>query len=81
MMDMNCKHDTNFAVRAYGKSELALLYFPDASSGHIALNHLMAWITRCKELRSKLEAGGYVKTAKYFTPKEVAMITDYLGEP
>jgi hypothetical protein len=41
----------------------------------------MAWITRCKELRSKLEAGGYVKTAKYFTPKEVAMITDYLGEP
>ena len=30
-------------IRACGKSELALLYFPTANSSHTAVNHLMAW--------------------------------------
>lgn len=29
------------AIRTYGKSELAMLYFPD-SQPHTAVNHLMA---------------------------------------
>lgn len=32
----------NIKIRAYGKSELALLYFPTANSSHTAVNHLMA---------------------------------------
>ena len=28
-----------FKVKAYGKSELAMLYFPDAGSAHTAVNH------------------------------------------
>jgi hypothetical protein len=78
---MNHKSIDNFEIRAYGKSELALCYFPTASTAHAAVNHLMAWINRCKVLRQALEVVGYQKTAKFFTPREVEMIVKYLGAP
>lgn len=70
-----------FKVKAYGKSELALQYFPSAVSAHTAVNHLMSWIHRNAVLKEGLAKMGYRKTAKYFTPKEVALIVEYLGEP
>lgn len=73
--------EKNFTVRAYGKSELALLYFPTAASAHTAVNHLMGWVRRCKRLTEELHKMGYVKSSKCFTPKEVALITEYLGVP
>lgn len=81
MIVMQNKHNIDFMPRAYGKSELALLYFPTASSGHTAVNHLMSWINRCQPLKMALADVGYVKSAKYFTPKEVALIVDYIGTP
>ena len=72
---------SNFTIRAYGKSELAMLYFPTTGNPHTAVNHLMSWVNRCTELKEALKRGGYTKTAKYFTPKEVALITEYLGSP
>ena len=81
LLVMTHKSIDNFEIRAYGKSELALCYFPTASTAHAAVNHLMAWINRCKELRLALEAAGYQKNAKFFTPKEVGLIVTYLGCP
>lgn len=78
---MTHKSIDNFEIRAYGKSELALCYFPTASTAHAAVNHLMAWINRCKTLQEALVESGYQKTAKFFTPKEVEMIVRYLGVP
>lgn len=71
----------SFKIKAYAKSELALCYFPDTLSIHTATNHLMAWIRRCPELTERLMATGYHKMAKYFTPRQVALIVEYLGEP
>ena len=70
-----------FAARTYGKSELAMLYFPTAASAHTAVNHLMSWITRCRTLHARLHELGYTKTAKWFTPKQVEAIVEYLGAP
>ncbi len=39
-----------FIIRAYNKSELALRYFPTTADPHVAVNHLMAWIDRCRTL-------------------------------
>ena len=78
---MSYKDDINFAIRTYGKSELALLYFPASCTAHTAVNHLMSWVNRCKDLKQELEKAGYKKTAKYFTPKEVTKIVEYLGYP
>lgn len=66
--------------RSYYKSELALLYFP-GSDPHAATCRLMGWIRRCDELRARFDACHSSKYAKFFTPKEVALIVEYLGEP
>ena len=69
-----------FFVRSYPKSELAMLYFPDATP-HVALNRLNAWIRRCEELSDAL-AGYHQSThAKFFSAQAVRFIVKYLGEP
>ena len=65
-----------FEIRSYGKSELAMLYFPKAQTVGGALSNLNFWIRRCTELNTALRAN-----AKWYTPKEVALIVYYLGEP
>ena len=69
-----------FKIRAYSKKELALMYFPD-SQPRTAVNHLMAWIRRCTTLWQQLQDMGYQTTCKAFTPREVRVIVNQLGEP
>ena len=54
--------DETFTIRAYGKSELAMMYFPDLSK-ETAIRKLIS-----KKLRS-------------YTPKQVRLIVEELGEP
>ena len=70
-----------FLVKAYSKAELAMLYFPESNSTHVAVNRLMSWIKRCTPLWKELQRQGYRKTTNWFSPREVRMIIDYLGEP
>lgn len=71
-----------FKIKAYGKSELALLYFPE-SDPHVALNHLNSWIKHCRPLRNALDKAGCQQSnrAKFYSPKAVGLIVEYLGEP
>ena len=69
-----------FSIRSYPKSELALLYFPDATP-HVALNRLNAWIHRCQPLTEALSAVYQARHAKFFSPLAVRLIVEYLGEP
>lgn len=73
--------DTTFKIRAYGKSELAMLYFPNALTSIGALSNLNFWIHRNKKLTEALQECGMPPKSKSFSPKEVALIIDYLGEP
>ncbi len=70
-----------FEIRSYGKSELAMLYFPKAQTPGGALSNLNFWIRRCTDLHAALRACGMARKAKAYTPKEVALIIYYLGEP
>lgn len=69
-----------FIIRTYTKKELALMYFPE-SYPRTAVNHLMAWIHLCTPLWNELLDMGYRKTSKSFSPKQVKVIVEYLGEP
>ena len=69
-----------FKIKPYGKSELAMQYFP-GSDPHVALNRLNAWIRRCRPLADALAGCHQSPHAKFFSPKAVRLITDYLGEP
>lgn len=68
-------------IKSYGKSELALLYFPTAATTSGALSNLNSWIRGNKQLSDELRSCGMPPKSKFFTPKEVALIFHYLGEP
>ena len=67
-------------IKSYPKSELALMYFPDSTPA-TAVKHLMSTIRRCDMLWDELQAMGYNKRRKTFTPREVRAIVDWLGAP
>lgn len=71
----------NFKIKSYGKSELALLYFPHCQTKRGALRNLNYWIKHNKELVRELKECGMPVKSKSFTPREVALIVVYLGEP
>ncbi|MBO7099850.1 MAG: DUF4248 domain-containing protein, partial [Bacteroidaceae bacterium] len=47
-----------FKIQPYGKSELALLYFPNAATVSGALSNLNYWIRRNKALSKALKKCG-----------------------
>ena len=70
-----------FEIRSYGKSELALLYFPHAKTTKGAMNNLNFWIDYNGELRRKLRELRTPLRAHRYTAREVELIVYYLGEP
>lgn len=71
-----------FKIRCYGKSELAMMYFPNLER-KTAVGKLKRWIDRCGPLSEELNGiKEPTKTIRFdFTPKEVGLIARYLGEP
>jgi len=74
------RKETDFIVRTYKKSDLAHLYNPDTSI-LTALQLLKKWIRANEGLSCALAATGLKSTAKLYTPKQVELIVEYLGEP
>lgn len=71
----------DFMIRSYGKSELAMLYFPNTESKKGALNNLNFYIDTKPGLREKLRALGSPPNAHTFMPNEVELIVKALGQP
>ncbi len=69
-----------FRFRAYGRTELAQAYNPHLSPG-AAWQKLSLWIRLYPELTERLKAIGYSPHQRVFTPRQVAMIVEALGEP
>ena len=70
-----------FEIRSYGKSELALLYFPNTKTTKGALNNLNFWINYNRELSQKLRELKSPPRAHHYTKREVELIVEYLCEP
>ena len=68
-------------IKTYGKSELAMMYFPNSATKSGALNNLNSWIRGNLELCDKLKECGMPPKLKFFTPREVDLIVHFLGEP
>jgi hypothetical protein len=47
----------------------------------VAQNRLNSWIKRCQPLADALASCYQSKNAKFYTPKAVRLIVEYLGEP
>lgn len=75
----NCQ-ESIFDVRTYGRTELAMLYCPYLKP-ESAYRRLMKWIEISPQLSAKLLRNGKPMKVRNFTPSEVKLIVDYLGEP
>lgn len=71
---------TTFRIRAYYVSELAQLYNPHLSAQG-ATRQLRRWIEYNQQLSKELDQLGYLSGQRCYTPKQVASIISYLGEP
>ena len=67
--------DKAFEIRAYGKSELAMQYFPELTQ-EAAQKKLNNWLRINSRLRHLINA-----SIKGYTPKEVRMIVEEVGKP
>lgn len=72
--------EREFPVRVYSKAELAMLYNPTQCVS-VALDTLARWMRMNGPLLKELEAVGYNKYRRSFTPREVELIFKYIGEP
>ena len=64
-----------FKIHAYGKSELAMQYFPNDSPER-ALKKFRFWLSQNKRLKGCISRGN-----NFYNPKQVRMIIEELGEP
>ena len=67
--------DEKFVIRAYGKSELAMLYLPHHTKT-TALKLFKTWLEVNPRLRHLVK-----RSKHYYTPKQVRLIVGELGEP
>lgn len=69
-----------FKSKSYGYAELACLYLPTLNK-RSASNQLRNWINRNEALKKSLIAAGVQDRQKIYTPKQVQIIIEHLGEP
>lgn len=80
MNKQSMENGAEFKIRSYGRTELALLYSPELSALG-AFRRLQRWMLRSPGLMQRLEDLGYDEHNRSFTPLEVRVIVEALGEP
>ena len=78
---MNRRTDTQQPQGFVRKYDLAFKYFPNAPTKKAATDNLTRAINRCTPLLMKLAKDGYSVTEKTYSPRQVALIYEFLGEP
>ena len=63
------------------KSDLAMKYFPNATTPKLARDNLTRWINRCTPLLHAMARAHYNTHDWYYTPRQVELIYQYLGSP
>lgn len=71
---------SGFVIRSYSKSELAMLYSPFITP-KAAVKKLNRWIAIKPGLTERLQDTGMQPNAKCYTPFQVHIIVEALGEP
>ena len=69
-----------FEIRQYGRTELAQFYSPDITP-ESAWKKLKQWIGHYPGLDGRLRTLGYHPRQRIFTPAQVAVIVEAIGEP
>lgn len=77
---MKTGDEEKFRIKSYGKSELASLYMPDIAP-RSAAEGMRKWIEKAPGLADALTTSGLQLLDRRYTPAQVQMIVNRLGEP
>lgn len=77
---MSMTESNVFRIRAYGRTELACMYYPKLTP-HAAWKKLKALMEGCRGLMARLKELEYDGSRRSFTPAEVRAIVAFLDEP
>ena len=72
--------EPRFPVRSYGKGELAMCYIRGVAQ-QTAVNRFNTWIRKAPGLEQRLQETGLSRTDRCYTPAQVRLIVNVLGEP
>ncbi|MDE6173677.1 DUF4248 domain-containing protein [uncultured Bacteroides sp.] len=78
--DTNSMEEERFPIRSYGKGELAMIYIQGVQQ-QSAVKEFNAWIRKSPGLEQQLIETGMNRTARKYTPMQVKLIVNALGEP
>lgn len=78
--DASLSTEEVFPIRSYGKGELACLYIHNVQQAS-AVKEFNIWIRKAPGLEQKLLETGMSRSARRYTPKQVRLIVEALGEP
>jgi len=70
----------HFPIRTYGYCELAQLYFPNVAKKSASVQ-LRRWIVINKKLTTELLDAGFKPGQRIFTPKQIVILINRIGEP
>lgn len=70
----------HFIIREYGRMELASIYCRSIAPGS-AWKKFKRWLSLYPGLAERLAAIGYTESSRSFTPAQVRLIVEALGEP
>ncbi len=79
-MDASTTVGEAFHIRSYGKGELASLYIQGVQQAS-AVKEFNVWIRNFPGLEQQLKDTGMNRTARRYTPMQVRLIVNALGEP
>jgi len=74
------KNNPPFTIREYGRQELACLYCPSLKPDS-AWKKLRQWMALYPGLDDRLRTAGYNGNKRSFTPLQVSIIVEAMGEP
>lgn len=80
LKNLKTQKTMDFQIRTYGIGELAHCYAPNITTG-AARRKLMYWISLQPALTEALRASGFSRKVRSFTPGQVKLIIEALGEP
>ena len=73
--------NTTFPIKTYGKSEFAMLMFPDITNPRVAQNKLLRWIKLDPDLHRKILDLARTVNDNDYSPAQIRLMIDKWGAP
>ena len=73
--------NTVFSIKTYGKSEFAMLMFPDITDPKIVQNKLLRWIKLDPDLHRKIQDLARTVNDNDYSPAQIRLMINKWGAP